>query len=221
MPTCLRPRLRDVPAALIAAIVAVALTAAAFAVVRTKAAGAPVTAAFRFEDAACTLPPAAAATFGGALTAAEVATIRRTARRELEDAYAGTRIRFTDGTDAFWHVAVQPAIRGRKALADAGHSIALGPLGGVGELSFTVLAMSAIRFAPAGASRAAIVDGIGRGIGRAAVHELAHQIVATAAMDNNSDPDSYEYSTFIRASQYYGTLHWGQAWPIVRQKIGR
>jgi hypothetical protein len=180
-----------------------------------------LTAAFHFEPAACTLPAAAAASLGGALTAEEISTIQHTARRELEEAYSGTRVRFTDGADAFWRIDVQPAIRGRKALADAGHSIALGPLGGIGELNFTVLALSAIRFAPAGASRPAIVDGIGRGIGRAAVHELAHQIVATAAMDNDSDPDSYEYSTFIRASQYYGTLHWGGAWPIVLQKIGR
>jgi hypothetical protein len=128
---------------------------------------------------------------------------------------------FTDAREAFWHVEVLRAIRGRKALPDGGHSIGLGPLGGIGELNFDLLAASAVRFAPPGASRQVIVDGIGRGIGGAAVHELAHQIVGTTAMDNDADPDSYEYTTFIRASQYYGRLHWSGARPIVLAKIGK
>jgi hypothetical protein len=99
--------------------------------------------------------------------------------------------------------------------------VVLGPLGGMSELSFDVLAASAIRFAPPAAPRAAIVDAIGRGIGRAAVHELAHQIVSTASMDNQTDPDSYEYSSFSRASQYYGVLHWAGARTAIVEKIGK
>lgn len=203
------------------AIVAVAITTVVFAVVRARASTASVTVAFRFASAVYALPPAAQQALGGPLADEEVAAIRRIARDELERAYAGTRLVITDQRDAFWHVEVLQAIRGRKALPDAGHSIGLGPLGGLGELSFTILAVSAIRLAPSGASRATIVEGIGRGIGRAAVHELAHQIVATAAMDNDTDPDSYEFSSFSRTSQYYGELHWAGAGPIVRAKIGR
>ena len=91
----------------------------------------------------------------------------------------------------------------------------------MGELSFTILSVTAARLAPPDATRAQIVDAIGRGIGRAAVHELAHEIVGTAAMDNTTDPDSYEYASFNRPSQYYGQLHWAQAWPLVVQRIGR
>jgi len=68
------------------------------------------------------------------------------------------------------------------------------------KVSFTILALSGIQFAPWGASRQTMIEGIGRGIGRAAVHELAHQIVSTAAMDNHTDADSYEYASFNRAS---------------------
>jgi hypothetical protein len=211
---------RSVPAALVAAILAAVVTTAVFAIVRSKAATAPLTVAFRFEPDACVLPVSAQQRLGGALTADEVGAIERVARGELERAYAGTRLLFTGGGDAFWHLEVRGAIRGRKALADGGHSIALGPLGGIGEVSFTVLALSAIRYAPDGAARQTIVDGIGRGIGRAAVHELAHQIIATGAMDTTSDPDSYEYATFIRPSQYYGQLHWAGAWPLVLKKVG-
>jgi hypothetical protein len=203
------------------ACVAVAITGVVFAIVRAKASSAPLTVAFRFDAAGCALPPAAERALGGPLTSSELAAIQRVARRELVDAYLGTRLVVTSGPGAFWHVDVLQTIRGRKALADGGHSIALGPLGGIGELNFALLSLSAIRLAPAGSSRAAIVDGIGRGIGRAAVHELAHQIVAAAAMDNTTDPDSYEYASFSRASQYYGTLHWGGAWPKLRDKIGR
>ena len=37
----------------------------------------------------------------------------------------------------------------------------------------------------------------------------------------STDPDSYEYGSHSRASQYYGELHWDGAWPLVRQKIGK
>jgi len=213
--------LRDrTPASLVAALVAAVVTAAVFSVVRAKASRAPLTVAFRFDAAACVLPRTAERALGAPLQPPEVAAIQRTARRELEEAYAGTRLVFVADGEAFWHLQVLPAIRGRKALPDGGHSIGLGPLGGLGELNFDLLSVTAVRLAPPGATRQTILDGIARGIGRAAVHELAHQIVATAGMDNATDADSYEYGSFSRQSQYYGRLHWADAWAGVRAKVG-
>jgi hypothetical protein len=205
----------------IVALVAGVVTASAFAVLRWRASGAALTVGFRFDAGSYALPPLATETLGGPVTASEAETIQRIARGELERAYAGTRLLDTDSAGAFWHVEVRNTIRGAgRAIPNAGHAVGLGPLGGLSELNFSLLALTALRFAPPHASRQAIVEGIGRGIGRAAVHELAHQIVATAAMDNTTDPDSYEYASFSRASQYYGDLHWSGAWPLVLRKIG-
>jgi hypothetical protein len=222
MQTWSRRRLREVPASVTVAAIAVAVTAVTFLTVRSRASSAPLSVSFRFESGALELPAAAAATLGGPLTRGEGERIERVARQELARAYQGTRLAISDATDAFWHIDVRNSIRGAgRAIPNAGHAVVLGPLGGMSEVNFTVLAASAIRLAPAGASRADIVEGIGRGVGRAAVHELAHQIVSTTAMDSDTDPDSYEYRSFSRRSQYYGELHWGGAWPVILQKIAK
>ena len=53
---------------------------------------------------------------------------------------------------------------------NAGESHVFGPLESWGSVGFLILAHNAIQYAPPGASRQTIVEGIGRGIGRAAVH---------------------------------------------------
>lgn len=82
------------------------------------------------------------------------------------------------------------------------------------------MALKAIRYAPPDASRQTMIDGIGRGIGRVAAHEFAHQILGAAAVHNNADEKSYEYPSPDRSAQYYGELHWTTAWPLLQQKLG-
>jgi len=106
----------------------------------------------------------------------------------------------------------------------AGQSRVFGPLGGSGSVAFAILAHNAIEYAPAGASRQQIVEGIGKGIGRAAVHEFAHQALGLdnlSLLDNRTDPDSYEYGNADRRSQYYGELRWTAAWPVLVERFGR
>jgi len=62
---------------------------------------------------------------------------------------------------------------------------------------------------------------VGRGIGRVAAHEVAHQIVGPGGKHNDADEDSYEYSSPARASHYYGELHWTVWWPDLQRKVGR
>jgi len=106
------------------------------------------------------------------------------------------------------------------AAFDAAHEVDA-PLGGGGFVNFNTLARNAVRYASPGASRREIVDGIGRGIGRAAVHELAHMMAAGVPIDSRADVNSYEYASADRASQYYGDLRWTSAWPIIQQRIAR
>jgi hypothetical protein len=212
---------RRLPVWTIAAAFAVAATAAAFAALRWNASASVIAAGFWFEDVSFALPPHAVATLGGPLAADDIASIKQTARSEVDRAFAGLRIDVSEKRDAFWRVQVLQSVRGRGPFANSGQALVLGPLGGLGSVSFSVVAISAVRYAPPETSRQAIVDAIGRGIGRAAVHEFAHQILGPTAMDNNTDPNSYEYATFERAAQYYGELHWAGAWPLLQRKIGQ
>jgi hypothetical protein len=149
----------------------------------------------------------------------------------VQRAYDGLRIRVTDRRDAFWRVAVVATpiriLRNNRTtypFSAAGESHAFGPLGGWGSVSFMMLAHNAIQYAPPGASRRTVVDGIGRGIGRAIVHELAHQALGADNLrhiDNRTDEHSYEYGNADRRAQYYGDVRWTTAWPVLEAKFGR
>jgi hypothetical protein len=78
---------------------------------------------------------------------------------------------------------------------------------------------NAIAYAPAGAARQTIIEAIGRGIGRTAVHEFAHQLVGSFSLHNTTDRSSYEYAD-LRPEHFYGELHWGVALPRLQQQIG-
>jgi hypothetical protein len=175
---------------------------------------------FWFEDGACTLPPDAATTLGGRLTDQEIRSLQQISHAELERAFAGLRVTLTRRHDAFWRVQVRQTLEERGALPSTGRTLPLGPLGGLSEVSFTLVALKAIQYAPSGSSRQTAIEGIGRGIGRVAVHELVHQIVGTAE-GHDRDQNSYEYPSPDRASQYYGDLHWANAWRGLQQRIGK
>ena len=178
-------------------------------------------AGFWYESGRFALAGGDASALGGPLTPDELQTIEHLSREEVVRAFAGLRLEITDRRDAPWKVAVRPDTAGRTALPNAaGASVALAPLGGWGVVDFDVLADLAVQFAPAGADRAAVLSAIGRGIGRAAVHELAHQILGPRLIHNSADPDSYEFPTADRASQYYGAVHWTTAWPSLVRRFG-
>lgn len=201
------------PPILVAGFLALAAVASSSACSRSNA-----TAGFWFDRDAFILPSEALAQLGGPLTAPEIVTIDRIARAEIERAFAGLRITLTSKHDAFWRVTVLATVRNKGPIPSAGQSIALGPLGGDGSVGFGILALHAIRYAPKGASRHEVIEAIGRGVGRAAVHEFAHQIAGTA--DSDADENSYEFGRSDRASQDDGELHWTTALPVLRQKLG-
>jgi hypothetical protein len=209
---------------------ALAVTAAAIvsAAIGWRASRATIEAGFWWDDAPFVLSVDDAAKIGGPLSATELATIRTIARADVERAFADLRIRITDNREAFWRVTVVGTPAGNPTFkypfAAAGESHVFGPLGSWGSVGFLILAHNAIEYAPPSASRAGIVAGIGHGIGRAAVHEFAHQALGTdnlSNIDNRSDEHSYEFGNADRPAQYYGDLRWTAAWPVLEQKFGR
>ena len=181
------------------------------------------TAGFWFDPAECELPADLTARYGGALAPAECEEMERIARGLLERAFSGLALHISDDRRAFWRVEVLRTlpIRRRQPFPHAGESIALGLLGGRGAVNLQLVALDAVHYARPGASRAALVAAMGRGIGHVAVHEFTHQVLGARSVHNDEDIESYEYSSPDRAAQYYGELHWTTARPLLEQRLGR
>ena len=158
---------------------------------------------------------------GGALTLDERQRIQDVARNEVRRAFAEFRIRITDARDAFYRVRVRQVLTIHRRAAAAGQSNVFGLLGGDGAVSFLTLAAQAMSYAPDGATRAEVIDAIGRGIGRAAVHEFVHQILPKGPVHTSQDRSSYEFWSSDRATQYYGDMHWSVAHAALVERLAR
>jgi hypothetical protein len=155
------------------------------------------------------------------ITTEEARRIERVARAELTEAFAPFRLTVSEQPRARYQVRVIqqfPPRTGPQRLA-AAESIALGPLGGYGWVSFATVTSLAVGHAPGGADRASVIDSIGRGIGRVAAHEFAHQILTGADLHRSRDPESYEFASADRATQFYGRMAWDFAAPLLSEKL--
>jgi hypothetical protein len=94
-------------------------------------------------------------------------------------------------------------------------------LGGQGSVSFFFLASGAVASAPATMPREQIIEAIGRGVGRTAVHELTHQLLPQAPIHDSTDIRSYEYDSAARDAQYFGEMHWSLARPLLERRLSR
>lgn len=217
--------MRKPSATTVSGIVAIATTLMIFGVLQWRASVTPISIGLWYDDFPYTLNEDATSKLGGSLEQPDIDAIKRAARGELERAFAGLRVAISDDRNAFWRVRVLrtigPGLRPRR-VPSSGESYALGPFGGGGTVDFQVAAYGAIHYAPPGATRQEIVDGIGRGIARAAAHEFGHLILAGRFNHTRrTDGPTYEGATSDRAEQYYGEIHWATAWPLLEQKIGR
>ena len=158
---------------------------------------------------------------GGPLTAHERQRIQAVAFSELKEAYKGLRVRFVETPGGPYRIRVMQEFPARRGPANpAGIARPLGPLGGEAAVNFRAVASLALYHAPRDADRAMAVDGIGRGIGRTAAHELAHLILVGEPLTGSTDAQSYEYESPDRPEQYYGSLHWDTSWPLLVAKLG-
>ena len=158
---------------------------------------------------------------GEPVTAQDLKTIGAIARAEVVSAFAGLPVMISDRHDATYRVRVVEGLTNpmfRSDIEIAGQSRAVSGFGGEGAVSFGLIAGHAIGFAPPGADRATIIAAIGRGIGRSAVHEFAHQFLPTAQI-HGRDRGSYEFDSASRREQYYGDLHWDIAWPMLARRF--
>jgi hypothetical protein len=158
---------------------------------------------------------------GGPVTEDERAMMRATVWSELRTAYDGMRIRFTVNPDAFYKIRVVQGTlvaASRMSSGAAGETYTLGPLGGFSTVSVGIAVRGAFAYAPEGATRRVILEGIGRGVGRTIVHELGHQIVGSR-YPHSRDDRSYEYGSPDRIGQYYGPIHWS-SWQEPLQNVG-
>jgi hypothetical protein len=175
-------------------------------------------AGFSFGDVSFSSP-----VLGGRLTPDDMATIEAVARAELAHAFHGLRITIGDHREARYHVRVVQELllpMTARQIFVAGSSHAVPGFGGSGAVSFEYYASGALVYAPPQASRAELIDGIGRGLGRGAAHEFAHQFLSGEDIHKTRDRGSYEYYAASRAEQYYGPMHWDHAGPLLRRRFG-
>jgi hypothetical protein len=180
-----------------------------------------VQAGFWFEDVTFDAREVEADRLGGGVTRDEMARIRSVARSEVRAAFAGLRIAFSEDRDATFTVRVAQTLKHPifRNSGYAGESRGMWPLGGQGAVNFRLLASNAIAYAPPGADRATKIDAIGRGVGRAAAHEFAHQILGSKDIHHGGDIDSYEYWNADRREQYYGPMRWDVAGPLLAERL--
>jgi hypothetical protein len=161
------------------------------------------------------------ARLGGSLTPGDISRVREVAVAELANAFAGLRIRVTSNRRARYHVRVVQNVRDTRMkwpIDVAGQSRGMAGVGGGGVVNFTLLASGAVVYAPDEVDRAGIIDAIGRGVGRSAVHEFAHQLLPHANLHRSRNRGSYEYYAASRPEQYYGAIAWDLAGPLLRAR---
>lgn len=173
---------------------------------------------FWFDDVSFESP-----VLGGRLSPADLRVIENVARAELAAAFRDLDIALTDSRNARYRVRVVQDVFGNPMVRKssvAGESRSIPLIGAFGSVNFTYFASGALVFAPAGTSRAELLAAIGRGLGRGAAHEFAHQLI-NGDLHATRDRGSYEYFAASRVEQFYGPMHWDLAGPLLKKKFGR
>lgn len=162
---------------------------------------------------------------GEPISGVELHTIDRVARAEVARAFEDFDVTVSANRQARYRVVVVSHLNDTRLLhrsgTYAGESRAVAGFGGSGSVSFDYVANGAMVFAPDDASRATIVESIGRGIGRVAIHEFLHQLLPKVGIHDSKDRESYEGNSPALIEGYFGDLHWDIARPALEQRIKR
>ncbi len=175
---------------------------------------------FWFEPVSFTSPR-----LGEPVSPAEFDIIEKVARDEIAKAFASLAITVSAHRDARYRVVVVAGLKDQRSLRRtgtyAGESRAVAGFGGSGAVNFEYVANGATVFASDDAGRADIVDAIGRGVGRVAIHEFLHQLLPKFALHDSKDRGSYEGNSPAQIEGYFGDLHWDIAAPALKARFGR
>jgi hypothetical protein len=179
----------------------------------------PVELGFWFEPVSFASPR-----IGKPVSPAEHQVIDKVARAEIAKAFEGFDVTVSSSPNARYRVVVVPQLKDHRLLrsgSNAGESRAVAGFGGSGAVNFEFVANGATVFAPDDASRAEVVEAIGRGVGRVAIHEFLHQLLPKFAIHDSKDRGSYEGNSPALIEGYYGDLHWDIARPALEQRMRR
>lgn len=162
---------------------------------------------------------------GGPISTADLATIEAIARAEIAGAFDRFDIALSHSPRARYHVRVVQKLTDQRfrhrEMNVAGQSRGAAGFGGSGAVSFEFVANGAMVFAPEAATRRDVIEAVGRGIGRVAIHEFLHQLLPKAPIDDSRDARSYEGSSAASVEGYFDDLHWGIAEPLLEQRVGK
>lgn len=161
---------------------------------------------------------------GGPITADDLQVIAAVARSEISEAFRGLNITFSDRREARYRLRVVQELRDqrmRRFTWVAGASRGMAGFGGTGAVNFSFIASGAMVYSPEDATRDELLAAIGRGIGRAAVHEFTHQFLPKAEIHATRDRQSYEYASATRPEQYAGAMRWDIARPLLLARLNR
>jgi len=159
---------------------------------------------------------------GEPITGAELARVEHVAREEIEQAFRDFAVTVSASADARFRVRVVERLDDQRVPhggSFAGESRAISGFGGSGAGSLLFVANGAMIFSPESATRAELIDALGRGIGRVAIHEFLHQLLPTAPIHDSKDTRSFEGNSPALVDGYYGDLHWDIALPWLRERI--
>ena len=161
---------------------------------------------------------------GDPITSAEFGAIDRVARAEIAKAFGEYDVTVTANRDARFKVAVVATLKDQRLTrsgVNAGESRAVAGFGGSGAVNFEYVANGAMVFSPEHAARLSVIDALGRGIGRVAIHEFLHQLLPKSPIHDSKDIHSYEGNTPAIAEGYFGDLHWDIAAPWLNARLKR
>jgi len=195
------------------------VAAASLCVIFVSCAPRPVELGFWMERVSFSSPR-----IGASLSRQDLNTVDAIARLEIEKAFERFDVTVTANRNARYRVVVLPELKDNRLQRggnNAGESRAVAGFGGSGSVNFEFVANGATVFAPDDADRAAVIEALGRGIGRVAIHEFLHQLLPKKAIHDSKDRDSYEGNSPALIEGYYGDLHWDIAGPWLEARLKR
>ena len=154
---------------------------------------------------------------GEALDEGDVAIIKQSALDTLRSAYAGFAVQFLEGATGSRMIRVEdtPFGSGGGFRVFQGGAGLTYPGSMVSSVRFDVLAAEALTAAHCTAmtrcamSRRQLLEGLGRGVGATAAHELGHQAALEFTRDARCD-DCYDGATSRNAAHFFGQEHWSE-----------